>query len=590
MQIRRLLHLTTLPFALLACGESARPVAKGSSAPLTYLLDAVQEEGIRESIPAQLKYSRPIERLPDVTLAGDEARAARAKRLLDSLNAIPRESLSEQDRVSAEVLEWILRTTVDAPKYYWLSFSSITPYQSPLTNSLLFLGRDMPLGTAEERSRYLARLGEIATLADTIRSGLEARAARGIRIAKPEVKQIVGALSAIRARGTKSPYAPSGARLTSLADSVRPAFVAAIERTVDTSINPALDRLIAFLAGDYQKQAPDGVGLKQYPGGEEYYRYLVRQNTTLDVKPEEIQQRGLAHLALLEHSMDSLLKVMDFKGTRKDFLASINKNPRFFANTPEEAGAFYQKYYDRIKPLIPKLFSRVPKAPAEYRRLNPALEASQTYGFYQPPTPASPVGIYFYNASNLKTRSLFSVPSIAYHELVPGHHFQIALADENKSLPALRRDFGTNAYSEGWAEYASALAGEVGLYADPYDDYGRLMSEAFLTTRLVVDPGMNLLGWSRDSAAAFMRAHTMMSESEIASETLRYSVDMPGQALGYKMGAMEFWRLRRKAEAALGPKFDLREFHALILDAGALPMSVVGAMVDRWIASTKELK
>lgn len=590
MPQRPILHLAMVPFALLACTRNSPPEAKGSPAALTHLLDVVQEDNIRESIPAQLKYSRPIERLPDVTLAGDEARAVRARALLDSLNAIPRESLTEQDRVSAEVLEWILRATIDAPKYYWLSFSAITPYQSPLTNSLLFLGRDMPLGTADERSRYLARLSDIAVLADTIRTGLEARAARGIRIAKPEVKQIVGALNAIRVAGTKSPYAPPPARLTSLPDSVRPSFVAAVEQAVDTAINPALDRLVAYLSGAYQQQAPDQVGLRQYPGGEEYYRYLVRQNTTLDVKPEEIQQRGLAHLALLEHSMDSLLKVMDFKGTRKEFLASINKNPRFFAKTPEDAGAFYTKYYDRIKPLVPKLFSRVPKAPAEYRRLNPALEASQTYGFYQPPTPASPVGVYFYNASNLKTRSLFSVPSIAYHELVPGHHFQIALADENTSLPALRRDFGTNAFVEGWAEYASALAGELGLYADPYDDYGRLMSEAFLTTRLVVDPGMNLLGWSRDSAAAFMRAHTMMSESEIASETLRYSVDMPGQALGYKMGAMEFWRLRRKAEAALGAKFDVREFHALILDAGALPMSVVGAMVDRWIASSKELK
>ncbi|MEZ4457599.1 MAG: DUF885 domain-containing protein [Gemmatimonadales bacterium] len=226
---------------------------------------------------------------------------------------------------------------------------------------------------------------------------------------------------------------------------------------------------------------------------------------------------------------------------------------------------------------------REPKAPAEFRRLNPRLEAASTYGFYQPPSPASPVGIYFYNASNLKERNLASVGTIAFHELVPGHHFQIALALENDSLPPFRREFNANAFAEGWAEYASSLAGELGMYSDPYDAYGRLISEAFLTTRLVVDPGMNLLGWSRDSAMASAVAHTMMAESEIRSETLRYAVDLPGQALGYKVGAMEFHRLRRHAAEALGDRFDVRAFHALVLDAGSLPMAVVERMVDRWI-------
>lgn len=285
--------------------------------------------------------------------------------------------------------------------------------------------------------------------------------------------------------------------------------------------------------------------------------------------------------------MDSLLAVIGFKGTRKEFLTTIGKDPRFIAKAPEDVGARYQKYYEAIKPLVGKLFSRIPKAPGEFRRLNPALEGSQTYGFYQAPSPASPVGIYFYNASNLATRSLFTVANIAYHELVPGHHFQMSLALENPDLPPFRRDFATTAYTEGWAEYASGLAGELGLFSDPYDLYGRLTSEAFLTTRLVVDPGMNLLGWSREKAMQFMRDHTMMAESEIASESLRYSVDMPGQALGYKVGAFEFWRLRAKAEKELGARFDVRAFHALILDAGALPMKVVGEMVDRWIAERR---
>ena len=575
---------------LVGCSKSPAATPPDASVTLTRLLNAAHEQSVSASLSAQLKYARPIDRLPSVSLADEEARAATAKALLDTLATVPRASLSESEQVSAEALEWMLQGVVETPQYHWLSFASITPYQSPLTSDLPFLGREMPLDSPEGRSRYLARLGDIAPLIDSIQAGLAVRAERSVRVPKPEITQIVAALGAMRSNGTTSPYAPPAARLTTIADSARPAFVAAIEKSVNEGINPALDRLRAFLGGDYAKQAPNTVGLKQYPGGENYYRFLVARSTTLDQRPEDIQRTGLAHLAKIETSMDSLLVVIGFKGTRKDFLAAMNKDPRFMAKSPAEVGERYQKYYDRMKPLVPKLFSRLPKAPAEFRRLNPALEGSQTYGFYRPPSPASPVGIYFYNASNLATRSLFGVPSIAYHELVPGHHFQIALAEENADLPRLRRDFNATAFTEGWAEYASALAGEVGLYSDPYDNYGRLVSEAFLTMRLVVDPGMNLLGWSRDSAMAFMRAHTMMAESEIASETLRYSVDMPAQALGYKVGAMEFWRLRRKAEQALGTKFDVREFHALILDAGGLPMTVVGKMVDRWIATTGELR
>ena len=479
----------------------------------------------------------------------------------------------------------MLQGAIDGPRYYWLSFASITPYQSPLTNELLFLGRDLPLDTPEARDRLVARLTDIGPLADSIRAGLEARAARGVRLPQAEIDQVIGALRAMRVPGTRSPYAPPEPRLSALPDSVRRALAARVATAVDESVDPALGRLLDFLAGDYRARAPEAVGVGQYPGGEAYYRYLVGRNTTLDRSPEAIHETGLDYLAALEVQMDSLLRVIGFAGTRRAFQDAMSRDPRFLARTPEEVGARYQRYYDRIAPLVPRLFSRVPKAPAEFRRLNPALEGSQTYGFYQQPTPASPVGIYFYNASNLAHRSLFSVAPIAYHELVPGHHFQVSLALENDRLPPLRRDFYTTAFGEGWADYGSELPLELGLYADPYDRYGRLISEAFLTVRLIVDPALNLLGWSRDSAMAFMRAHTMMAESEIRSETLRYSVDMPAQALGYKMGAMELWRLRHRAEEALGDRFDVRAFHALILDQGNLPLGIVGRMVDRWIAA-----
>ncbi len=576
---------------LTALGACSRPTpdagTSAASATLDRLLTLAHERSISNSIALQTKYQRPITRLPRVSLEAAQDEAAFARALLDTLASIDREKLSPSEQLSADMLSWVLQGRVDEVKYHWLSFRSITPYQSPLTSELLFLGRDMPLDSAETRVRYMALLGGIGPLTDSIRTGLESRAQRSIRLPKAEVRQILGALVALRAPGTRSPYAPVAARVQGVPDSARADFTEAVTRAIDGSVNPALDRLSAYLGGAYLAAAPDGVGLSQYPDGEEYYRFLVSRSTTLDLTPEAIHQAGLDHLARLERSMDSVLKVIGFIGTRKQFIAGINKDPRFIAKTPDEVGARYQKYYEAIKPLVPKLFSKTPKAPGEFRRLNPALEGSQTYGFYQRPSPVSPVGIYFYNASNLATRSLFTVAPIAYHELVPGHHFQISLADEHSTLPRFRKDFYTTAHGEGWAEYATALAGELGLYTDPYDLYARLISEAFLTTRLVVDPGMNLLGWSREKAMEFMREHTMMAESEIASETLRYSVDMPAQALGYKVGAFEFQRLRAKAEQELGDSFDVRLFHDLILDAGGMPMRVVATMVDRWIAERK---
>lgn len=581
---------TTLLLAgLVGCAgqPQSRPNRSTASATLDRLLTLEHDRAISNSISLQTKYQRPIERLPPISLAAELEHATFARALLDTLATLPGDSLSPSEQLSVEMLDWVLRGDVEAPKYHWLSFRSITPYQSPLTGDLLFLGRDIPLETPQDRVRYLARLGEIPSLADSIRAGLEARASRGLRLPKPEIRQIIGALGALRSPGLKSPYAPPEARLQALPDSARASFAALVAPAIDEALNPALDRLTKYLGGDYLTGAPGGVGLRQYPGGEEYYRFLVARSTTLDLTPEAIHQTGLDQLAALESAMDSLQRVIGFQGTRRQFIARINKDPRYLARTPEEVGARYQKYYDAIKPVIATLFSRVPKAPAEFRRLNPALEGSQTYGFYQAPSPASPSGIYFYNASNLANRSLFTVGPIAYHELVPGHHFQISLADENPDLPPFRRDFYVTAFGEGWADYATGLAGELGMYADPNDRFAFLIMEAFLATRLVVDPGMNLLGWSREKAMQFMRDHTNAAESEIASETLRYSVDMPAQALGYKIGDLEFRRLRAKAEEALGGQFDVRAFHDLILDAGEMPMSAVGKMVDRWIARLK---
>lgn len=239
----------------------------------------------------------------------------------------------------------------------------------------------------------------------------------------------------------------------------------------------------------------------------------------------------------------------------------------------------------RIEPEVSRFFLVTPKAPYGVRRLDPRLEGSQTFGYYDPPTPAEPKGLYYFNGSQLGDRTLLWAAGLIAHELVPGHHFQIARTNENEALPPLRREWFDTAYVEGWAEYASDVAGEMGMYADPYDRFGRLAMASFIATRLVVDTGMNALGWSRERAIEFMREHTFQSDTEIRSETLRYAVDMPGQALAYGLGSATIRDLRARAEATLGDRFDIRRFHEAVLGSGALPLAVLARHVDDWVAA-----
>jgi len=211
-----------------------------------------------------------------------------------------------------------------------------------------------------------------------------------------------------------------------------------------------------------------------------------------------------------------------------------------------------------------------------------------TFGYYDMPTAEEPTGRYRFNGSTLSERPLISAAALIYHELVPGHHFQLNLQRENETIPAFRRLGSQTAFVEGWGEYASDLAGEMGLYSDPYDEYGRLGMDMFLSTRLVVDTGMNLMGWPRQKAIDYMLDHDLESATQITSETLRYSADRPAQALAYKMGSNKIRELRQRAEKALGPKFDIRRFHDAVLGSGSMPLSVLEKHIDWWIGEEKK--
>lgn len=522
-------------------------------------------------------------RLPDLSTTAVQRTADRAQRVVAALDSLARDELTLDEWTTAQVLRFEQEGAIDDARAHHISFAFITPYQSPLS-SLPGLFARLPLTTASETQRYLAMLDSLPAITDTIIGKLADRRARRVLLPKDEIRLVVPFVRGFAAPAADSPFLPAESRLTALTASARAAFIAAARSRVETRVRPGFERLATYLEGPYRTEAPTAVGLSQYPGGEAYYRSLVRRSTTMDITPEQVHAIGLAEVARLDSLMTIVRARIEFAGTKAEFHAMLAKDPRFFATTPEAFGARLMFHDARIRPRVAEVFASEPRARGDVRRLDPRLEASMTFGFYQTPTPQDSMGHYFYNGSNLPERSLLGAAALVFHELVPGHHFQITTQRESTDLPEFRRTTFHTAFGEGWGEYAANVAGELGMYEDPYDLYGRLTMDMFLACRLVVDTGMNLLGWSRERAIAFLKEHTLQSDLQIDTETLRYSVDLPGQALAYKMGSRELMVLREEARTRLGARFDIRRWHAFVLTGGSMPLQLLRERQEAWIA------
>ena len=583
--------MISLAAALAAGALSAAPAPPGDRKPSDS--EIVAEVGDRwrrfvldESPELALDFGVPVEKLPDVSDAHARENAARARDLLSRLESADPSRLTGEETLSYQVLRWRIGRQEESAAYARL-IVPITPYASPL-RGVRRVFAEMPIRSTADADRYVALLDGYPALLSAIRRKLEQEAAGGIVIPKAEVAAAVPFLSSALSGGKESPFFVSSDRLSALAPERAKEFQDTVLARITERINPAIRSLVEYVRGEYAAKAPETVGLSQYPGGDAYYRWLIRYHTGLDRSPEEIHRTGLAEIERINRELDGLRRRTGFTGDLAAFRKFLKTDSRFYPATPEEIGKRLMAAVRRIEPKIATEFGTLPKAPYGVRRLPQELEASMTFGYYQTPTPSNPEGDYFYNGSRLSERSLLNAPALIYHELVPGHHFQINLQKENAALPAFRREgFDETAYVEGWGEYASSLAGEMGMYEDPYDACGRLAMDAFISSRLVVDTGMNALGWSRQRAIDFMRENTFEGDLQIQTETLRYSTDIPGQALAYKLGSLEIRRLRDKAAKALGARFDRRRFHDAVLGSGTLPLAVLERKIDDFIAAEK---
>ena len=550
-----------------------------SARALARLLDDAQRYKVEQSIVARQRYGMKIEHLPDLSIRAAQRDDANARALLRRARQLGASQLTAEERLSVAALRWELDATIEGTQYFWHRFGDVTPYSAPIQHVQRVLGA-FRFVDASDAAQYLALIADLPAWLDSIQGGLVERMRRGIRVPREELPLIRTLFTSYNVAAGESPFWVSEERLTNLPAAERARFSATLETELNGRVKSAFSRLLAYLDGPYSRGAPEHVGQWQYPNGQAFYRYLVRLHTTLNVTPEAVHEAGLREVARINREMAAIRDSLGFRGTKAEFHEQLKQNRRFYATTPEEFGARLMAYDARIRPRVGEYFGRMPRAQGDVRRLDPRLEGAMTYGYYQWPTATDSMGHYYYNGSKLEERSLLMAAPLVYHELIPGHHFQFSLAQENALLPPYRRDLGFTAYNEGWGEYASQLAGEMGMYADPYERYGRLGMEMFLACRLVVDTGMNYYGWPRARAMQFMREHALESATQINTESLRYSVDLPGQALAYKMGALEMLRLRERSRAALGAHFDLKAFHEAVLESGALPLSVLGTKLQ----------
>lgn len=362
---------------------------------------------------------------------------------------------------------------------------------------------------------------------------------------------------------------------------------AAYAKQIRDVIYPAHQRMRDFLANTYLPVARDTVGLSALPGGAALYDYKIESNTTLPLKAEDVHQLGLSEVKRILAEMETQKEKAGFKGSLPEFFTYLRTEKRFQPASAAQLHDLYDAIEKRIYQRIPEQFSLLPKTALEVRPVPAFKEKTDAGGSYQGGTPdGSRPGVFFYNTYDLPSRYTWGAETLFLHEGVPGHHFQISLAQENAALPAFMRFGGDTAYVEGWALYAETLWQDLGMETDPYQRMGGLDDEMLRAMRLVVDTGIHAKGWTRDQSIAYMLANSPMSRTDATAEVERY-IAIPGQALAYKIGQLTISRLKAKAKAALGDRFDPRAFHAQILDTGSLPMPVLEKKIDSWIAASK---
>jgi len=513
------------------------------------------------------------------------------KQYLDSLSKYDPAKLDENDKLSYDILKDELEMSLEGYNYHfeYLPFNQMTSL--PLMMAQLGSGTGaQPFKTVKDYDNWLKRVHAFSVWADTAIGNFKKGMAANIVFPKTlVVKMYPQMLGMVVTDPKKSLFYGPIEKLPkefSAADQKR--IAAAYKEAIMKVIVPTYKKLGDFLEHDYLPKARTTSGYSSMPGGTAMYTYLVKQQTTTTKTPEEIYQTGLKEVARIHGVMDSIKNVTGFKGDLHAFFEYMKTDPKFMPyKTPAEVLAAFDHIHQRMEPNLKKMFNNVPKTPFEIRQTEAFRAASASAEYNQGSADGKRPGIFYVpilDATKFNTTS--GMESLFLHEAIPGHHYQISLTQENTSLPDFRRFGGHNAYVEGWALYCESLGKELGLYTDPYQHMGALGDEMHRAIRLVVDVAIHTKNMTREQAIKYMMDNEPASSEYATAEIERY-MGMPGQALGYKIGAMKIRELRSRYEKAQGAKFNLAEFHNQVLKDGSMPLSVFESKMDAWAATVK---
>ncbi|MES2903473.1 MAG: DUF885 domain-containing protein [Pseudomonadota bacterium] len=511
---------------------------------------------------------------------------------LAAVKRIERAKLTPSERISYDVFEWQRTNELRGLQPDLLALTATRPidhFGSVHTGFAQLSSGDgaAPFKTVQDYDNGLTRIDGFVTYVDRAIGRMRQGMASGVTQPKLVMVNVVEQLDAMLAeQGEKSSFVRPVQKFPAGIPAAEQARLKAAYVAADAGkIRPALVRLRSFIADEYLPKARDTVGLSAMPGGDKLYAYLASSRTTTDLTPDQIHKIGLSEVTRLQAEMEAVKQQVGFTGSLREFFEHIRTDPKFRPESREWLQAQYVATGKRLDATLPKLFATLPKTPLLIRPTSALTEKGAARGSYSRGSPdGTRPGVFNFNAYDLPSRSTPAMETLYLHEGAPGHHFQISLAQENASLPDFQRFGGNTAYVEGWGLYAETLGKELGVYTDPYQYFGFLDSQLFRAIRLVVDTGIHSKGWTREKTIQYILDNSSRGLSNATAETERY-IASPGQALSYKIGQMKITELRARAEKALGPKFDIREFHTQVLMSGALPLSVLEAKIDDWVTA-----
>ncbi|MCA9148446.1 MAG: DUF885 domain-containing protein [Planctomycetales bacterium] len=598
-----LTHTMTAAFValtiLLATGELsqcyAQPVndargkqsaeANAADARFRAIADAWWEDAVKRDplFATATGDNRWNDKLPVVSIAAYAARAEQLREFQSELTSLDVEQLSLGQRVNYAVVRRWIETELAEHEYQ----ADLIPITNREGFHIFFpeLRNQMPLRSLNDYHNYIARLKGFAEYSRQHMELMRAGIAAGMTLPSVVMQ---------RFRESIEPHIVDDADASLFFEPLRklPATIsaddaeelrAAARQAIRDSIVPGYRDFLTFMADEYVPACRSSVGASSLPQGRAFYRHRVRRFTTLDLTPEEVHATGMSEVKRIRAEMETLARRVGHEGSLEEFMSALREDTRFH---PASADALLKEaalILKRVDGKLPQLFRVLPRTPYGLQPIPDYVAPATTSAYYMPPPgDGTRAGYYCLNTFDLKSRPLYELEALSLHEAVPGHHLQIALQQELSDLPPYRRFAEFTAFVEGWALYAERLGLEIGFYEDPYSDFGRLTYEMWRACRLVVDTGIHYLGWTREQAIRFMEQNTALSLHNIRAEVDRY-IAWPGQALGYKMGELQIRRLRADAEQSLGARFDVREFHDIVLRNGALPLDVLERNVRDWI-------